>query len=344
MSAQARRVLAPHDIDPAVPAAGSVVREFRGLTMGTTWMVRCALPADNDSSTLSELIQSQLDRVVSQMSTWETGSDLSRYNSAAAGTWHTFPHECFDVLRHALAVAEASNGAYDPTAGPLVNVWGFGPDRIPGERPDEAMLSAARRRVGWQRVEVEPATRRVYQPGGIYLDFSAIAKGYGVDAVMEALNAHGILHALVEVGGELRGQGMKPDGQPWWVGLENPPAAEDERAQLSETVVALHGLSVATSGDYRRFFFTSGEDGTRIRQSHTIDPRSGEPIHHGLAGVTVVHPVCMAADAISTALNVLGPADGQRFAAEHGIAARFVQRSGTTHQEIFSPAFEALCR
>lgn len=344
MSAPARRVLAPHDIDPAAPAAGSVVREFKGLTMGTTWMVRCAVPEATDITALPALIQSQLDRVVSQMSTWEADSDLSRYNSAAAGTWHTLPAECFDVLRHALAVAEASNGAYDPTAGPLVNVWGFGPDRVPGERPDDATLTAARSRVGWQRVEVAAATRRVYQPGGIYLDFSAIAKGYGVDAVMQALNANGIAHALVEVGGELRGQGMKPDGQPWWVGLENPPTSSNDATQLSATVVALHGLSVATSGDYRRFFLTVDKNGAPVRHSHTIDPRSGEPIDHGLAGVTVVHPDCMAADAISTALNVLGVEAGQRFAAEHGIAARFVQRNGTDLQEMLSPAFEALCR
>lgn len=312
--------------------------------MGTTWTVRCALPATADVSALPDIIQSQLDRVVTQMSTWEANSDLSRYNRAAPGTWHTFPAECFEVLRHALSMAEASNGAYDPTAGPLVNAWGFGPDRAPGERPDEATLTAARRRVGWQRVEIETTTRRVYQPGGIYLDFSAIAKGYGVDAVMQALNAHGITHALVEVGGELRGQGIKPDGQPWWVGLENPPASGDEVRQLPETVVALHGLSVATSGDYRRFFLAVDQNGSSVCHSHTIDPRTGEPIHHGLAAVTVVHPVCMAADAISTALNVLGAAAGQRFAAEHGIAARFVQRDGAHLQEMLSPAFEALCQ
>lgn len=344
MSLAARRVLAPHDIDPHAPGADAVVREWRGVTMGTTWSVRCAVPATLDTGHVPSLIQAPLDRVVRQMSNWEADSDLSRYNQSPPGTWNTLPDECFRVLRHALAVAEASGGAYDPTSGPLVNAWGFGPARPVDRAPDAATRAAALRRVGWQRVEVEAAGRRVYQPGGIELDFSAIAKGYGVDAVMHALVAAGIGHALVEVGGELRGHGMKPDGQPWWVQLENPPAAGNASDTWPETVLALHGLSVATSGDYRRFFVAAGPDGGDRRYSHTVDPRSGEPIGHGLASVSVVHPECMAADAISTALTVLGAEAGLRFATERGIAARFVQRVGADCIEILSPAFEALCR
>jgi FAD:protein FMN transferase len=162
--------------------------------------------------------------------------------------------------------------------------------------------------------------------------------------VLQYLRVSGVEHALVEVGGELRGHGMKPDGQPWWVMLENPPGSGDAAQPLPETVVALHGLSVATSGDYRRFFMVPATDAGAARYSHTIDPRSGEPISHGLAGVTVLHPECMAADAISTALNVLGAAEGLRFAAARGIAARFVQRAGDGFVETLSPAFMELCR
>jgi len=343
VSAPARRVLAPHEVDPRAPGSDAVVREFAGLSMGTTWSVKCALPADTDSSGVAAGIQAQLDRVVRQMSTWESDSDLSRYNQSPAGTWHHFPAECFHVLRNAVAVAEASDGAYDPTAGPLVNAWGFGPDRAPGQAPDASELSAARQRVGWQRIEIDTEARRVYQPGGIYLDFSAIAKGYGVDAVMEHLAATGIGHALVEVGGELCGRGMKPDNQPWWVMLENPPGSGNVEPPLPETLAALHGLSVATSGDYRKFFVAQSGAAPATHYSHTIDPRSGRPISHGLAAVTVVHPQCMAADAISTALNVLGMTEGLRFATQRGVAARFVQRAEQGFVETLSPAFEELC-
>ena len=181
----------------------------------------------------------------------------------------------------------------------------------------------------------------MYQPSGIHLDLSAIAKGYGVDAVVASLQQAGVAHALVEVGGELRGLGMKAGGQPWWIQLENPPVCDGGLAALPQTVIALHGVSVATSGDYRRFYFASGACSS-ARYSHTIDPRSGEPIRHGLAAVTVVHPDCWAADAISTALNVLGADRGLHFAVEHGIAARFVQRVGDGYVERLSPALEAL--
>ncbi len=344
MSAPQRRVLAPLDLDPRTPGGDAVVREFHGLSMGTTWSVKCAMPAAAEFAGLQAGIEAQLERVVKQMSTWEADSDLSRYNQSPAGSWSTLPAECFHVLRHALAVAEASNGAYDPTSGPLVNAWGFGPGPATARRPDAMALTAARRLVGWQRVEIERAARRIYQNGDIYLDLSAIAKGYGVDAVMRYLRAAGIAHALVEVGGELRGQGMKPDGLPWWVVLENPPAAGAGVELLPETVLALHGLSVATSGDYRRYFMAAAGASGPTRYSHTIDPRSGEPISHGLAGVTVVHPECMVADVFSTALNVLGATEGLHFASARGIAARFVQRAGDYFVETLSPAFAELCR
>jgi thiamine biosynthesis lipoprotein len=312
--------------------------------MGTSWSVKCALPP-GFSADVASGVQQQLDRVVQQMSTWEPGSDLSRYNSAPSGNWVVLPEQCFYVLRYALTVAEASDGAYDPTAGPLVNLWGFGPEQREPRCPDAAAIAAARRRVGWQRVEVESAMRRVYQPGGIYLDFSAIAKGYGVDQVALYLDTLGLGNYLVEVGGELRGAGVTSDAMPWWVTLEQPPADDRSSHELIENVIALHGLSVATSGDYRRFFFVqSAPECVATRYSHTIDPRSGEPIQHGLASVTVLHPDCIAADVISTALNVLGTVQGLQFATERGVAARFVQRTPTGFDEVVTPAYESFCR
>jgi len=285
--------------------------------MGTTWSVRVVMDAARPDADLPQGLQRQLDAVVGEMSHWEADSNLGRFNRAPAGSWHVLPPAFFDVLAYALEVRLASGGACDPCAGALVNLWGFGPhnryDQPGFTPPAAAAIAAARAQVP---VLLERDGRRAFQPGGVQLDLSAVAKGYGVDRLSHYLKAQGLPHHLVEVGGELRGAGMKPDGQPWWTLLEQVPGA-----QLPEMALALHGLSVATSGDYRRYFFQDGR-----RQAHTIDPRSGRPIANDLASVTVVHPQCMAADAWSTALTVLGGAAGMQLAERQGLAARFVLR------------------
>jgi thiamine biosynthesis lipoprotein len=312
-----RRVLLPHAIADDAAPAGGVIRDLAGRSMGTTWSVRVVMDAARPDADLQQGLQRQLDAVVAEMSHWEADSDLGRFNRAPAGSWHALPPAFFDVLSYALEVRRASGGACDPCTGALVNLWGFGPDNRhdqPGFTPPDAAAIAAARALA--PVRLEPDGRRAFQPGGVQLDLSAVAKGYGVDRLSHYLNAQGLPHHLVEVGGELRGAGMKPDGQPWWILLEQVPGAE-----LPEMVLALHGLSVATSGDYRRYFFQDGR-----RQAHTIDPRSGRPIASELASVTVVHPQCMAADAWSTALTVLGGAAGMQLAERQGLAARFVLR------------------
>lgn len=344
--APARRVLVPHAVDPRAPAFGGRVHALTGCSMGTTWSVRLVAAAGQSLVPIGAAIEQTLGRVVAQMSTWDAAADLARFNRAAAGTWHTLPDAFFDVLSAALDVARDSGGAFDPTAGALVNAWGFGPRRRydePGfEPPDAAQVAAARAAGGWSRLEVAAETRRIRQPGGLQLDLSAIAKGYAVDQVAQRLRQQfGLEDLLVDVGGELRGHGLKPDGQPWWVALEAPPAAGDDggaAGALRETWIALHGLCVATSGDYRRCFVRDG-----VRHAHSIDPRSGWPIAHGLASVTVVHRSCMAADALSTALTVLGTDAGLPWAEQRGLAARFVtRRADGGFDERCSAAFAAL--
>lgn len=327
------RVLVPAAIGATPPALGGRVHEFAGATMGTTWSVRLVAAIALRREPVRQAIQAALDEVVAQMSTWDARSDLCRFNAAAPGTWHVLPEPFHAVLACARDVAERSDGAFDPTAGALVDAWGFGPSQRRGV-PDAATLASARAVAGWRRIDVDPARRALVQPGGLALDFSAIAKGFGVDRVAQALDALGLVDHLVEVGGELRGSGVKPDGQPWWVELEQPDAGSGER-----TLLALHGLSVATSGDYRRWF---EHDGTRY--SHTIDPRDGLPIRHGLAAVTVIHADCMRADAWSTALNVLGPDAGLALADRLGLAARLLVRAGDALVERRSAAFAALLR
>jgi len=314
-----RHVLVPLDIDPSPPPAASTLFEAAGSTMGTSWSARLMLPAGVRSK-LGERMQAELDGIVDEMSHWLPESTLGRYNRAPAGSWTDIPPRFAEVLDYALGVREASGGAYDPFAGALVNLWGFGPERRYDQAGFYAPAPAAVQEVLAQRAGLHPefdrAAARLLQPGGALLDLSSVAKGYAVDRLAFCLEQHGVRHYVVEIGGELRGAGTKPDGQPWWVTLEGVPGAGSV-----ETVAALHGLAVATSGDYRRYF----QQGNR-RASHTLDPRTGYPIANDIASATVLASTCMAADALSTTITVLGAEAGLAFAEERGLAARLLLR------------------
>ncbi len=302
-----------------------------GATMGTTWSARLALPAGATEALARQAIQAALDDVVAQMSTWETESDISRYNRAEPG-WRELPAAFFHVLHHAMVLAEDSGGAYDPTVGPLVNAWGFGPWQRAFEPPSPAAIDAARLRCGWRRVRLDDARQAAHQPGGVYLDLSSIAKGYGVDRAAQALDALGVANYLVEVGGELRARGKRPDGAPWRVAVEVPDGSDNHALALP-----LQDLCIATSGDYRRH----AGDGD-ARYAHTIDPRSGQPVRNGVASVTVLHAGCMQADALATALTVLGERDGLAYADRHQLAALFILREGNGYRVAATAAFQAL--
>ena len=327
------RVLIPQNLDPTslpVHPSGAAVQTLQGETMGTTWLLRAVI-VENDLPRLQIGAQRELDRVVSQMSHWLPESDLCVYNRCAADTWVKLPKEFFEVLSAAQTHAADSDGAFDATVGPLVDLWGFGPIARRSAPPSEREIELACARVGWRRVQLDHENQRALQPGGVQLEFSCIAKGYAVDQLARFLQRSGVDHWMVEVGGELRGQGCKPDGQPWWIELERLSQ------QFPRTLLALHGLSVASSGDYRRYFEFEGR-----RYAHTLDPRSGRPVTHQLAAVTVIHAECMQADALATVLGVLPPDEACDYASRRDIAARFVLRKGNAFEERMSPAFEAL--
>lgn len=334
-----RRVLVPLTLSPLMPAHGSVLREANGSTMGTSWSVKAAVPGimdDDGWRAIGLQLQRQLDIVVAQMSHWEDDSDLMRFNEAAPGTWRHLPSAFFKVLDYALGVAEESGGAYDPCAGALVNCWGFGARRRYNQdgfyAPDDEAIAAIMARRDRSRLQLDSGARKAMQAGGVQLDLSSVAKGFAVDQLAQTLTMNDLTHFVVEIGGELRGSGVKPDGQPWWVELEGVPDTE-----ASQTVLALHGLSIATSGDYRRYFDHRGQ-----RASHTLDPRTGYPIRNNVASVTVLHPDCMAADALSTALSVLGPEQGMAFAEARQLPARFLLRRAGGLKELTSSAFNAM--
>jgi FAD:protein FMN transferase len=325
------RVLVPALTTPPARPVGGTVRAFGGATMGTTWSAKAVLPATIDLPALQAMVQRALDAVVREMSPWEPLSDLSRYNRSAAGSWTQLPAATATVLRRAIAVAEASDGAFDPTLGALVDLWGFGPRPFSGGPPDASAVAALKAAGGWKRLTLDGDA--LFQPGGLKLDLNGIAKGFGVDQAAAALDRAGVKSYLVEVGGELRGTGAKPDGQPWWVELERPPTAND----AEKTVVALHDLAVATSGDYRRFFDHDGR-----RYAHTLDPATGAPTTNPTVSVSVLSRDCMSADAWATALSVMAPDAALAFAAAHDLAALIVSRAPGGLEERLSPALRAM--
>jgi thiamine biosynthesis lipoprotein len=342
-----RAVLVPLEIDPVLPLSGSRPHSVQGVSMGTGWSAQVLLPPAVDAD-LGAVLLRELDEIVAQMSHWEPGSLLSRYNRAPAGSWHPLPPQFFDVLDYALSLFEETGGAWDPAAGALVNLWGFGAleryDQAGFYAPAPEAVAAALAQRTSRQPRLDRAQRRLYQPGGAILDLSSVAKGYAVDCLARRLEVLGAQHYLVEVGGELRGAGVKADGQPWWVELEGVPdapagtsAAASAAYSVPQSVVALHGLAVATSGDYRRYFHHA-----QRRASHTLDPRTGYPIANDVASVTVLAPTCMAADALSTTLTVMGAEAGLAFAEGRGVAARFLLRGDGGLREVDTSAWRAM--
>lgn len=318
------------------PATAADLQQLSGRTMGTTWSVRLMMPSGDSLEQLQRGIQTELDRVDGQMSTYQPQSDLSRFNRAPAGSWQVLPPELFSVLQHALQLASNSGGAYDPTVGPLVNLWGFGPDQRPRQPPTAEAIGQAKVRVGWWKLKLDPAGRRAWQPGGIYVDLSAVAKGYGVDQVGRYLQRMGVASWLVEVGGELKAHGRKPDGTPWRVGIERPDAAAGAVGNADELVrtIPLDDRAIATSGDYRRVFEDNGQF-----YSHHIDPRSGWPVPHEVASISVLADDCVQADPLGTTLSVLGAERGMAYARRYDLAVLMLVRTAQGFEQRMSPAF-----
>lgn len=310
-----------------------LMHRLAGQTMGTSWAVKLVGPPSAPLAMLRERIEGALDRVVAQMSNWEPGSDLSRFNTAPAGQWCELPAELFEVVCHGLDLARRSGGSYDPSVGALVALWGFGPAPRRNAPPGDDEIAQAMARSGWHRLQIDAARRRLYQPGGVALDLSGIAKGYAVDLVSRELAAAGFGDTLVEIGGELKAHGARSDGQPWRVAVDALCADDGQGPSLS---LNLRG-AIATSGDAFHVFISDGQ-----RHSHTIDPRSGRTVPATLASVTVVHEHCMHADALATALTVLGADEGYRYACRHGLAAAFVRRGPAGNEYLLTDAFTAL--
>ncbi|EIC23353.1 FAD:protein FMN transferase [Thiorhodovibrio frisius] len=310
------------------------VLELQGRTMGTTYSVQLANPPpDIDPAALQQSIADELARINAQMSTYDPDSSLSRFNQSGSTHWFAVPPELAQVVAEARRISRLSDGAFDVTVGRLVNLWGFGPEFHPDRIPTPEAIAKTLAVTGYHKLAVraDPPALCKTQPE-LYVDLSAIAKGYAVDRLAEVLAERGFGDYLVEVGGELRAAGQHPE-RPWRVAIERPESST--RAVFR--VVRLNDIAMATSGDYRNFFEQDGK-----LYSHTINPHRGRPVDHLLASVSVLDESCMRADALATGLLVLGPEDGLALAEQQGIAAFFIERLESGYQAHMSSAFERI--
>ncbi len=307
--------------------------------MGTSYMVKITTTpgttALDQYPNLALHLDAILDTINQQMSTWIPSSEISRFNASPDTSWFSVSKDLAFVVRKAQDVSELSEGAFDITIMPLVNLWGFGPENRTTRMPEEQELVDRLEWIGWQNLSVRthpPALKKSIPQ--LTIDLSAIAKGFGADRLAEYLNRLRIENYFVEIGGEVRVRGENHLDKPWRVGI-SVPNAQGGVLKIIHTSRA----SIATSGDYHNYFEMHGK-----RYSHTIDPRTGVPITHNLASVTVVDSSCMMADAFATAIDVLGPDAGMDLARANNLAAFFIVRNNEAFVEKMTSRFSKLLK
>ena len=307
---------------------------LEGGIFGSFYQVTIADPlTQGQARALEEGFVEELEAVDAAMSIYRDDAELMAFNQAPVGEWQPLSDELIEVLAIGQAVAEDSGGAFDMTVGGLVNLWSFGSEARPREIPDDAVLAERLAEVGSDSIEVDVERLQARRLRDVTVDLGGVAKGHGTDRVAAYLDRQGIDHYLVNLGGDLVVRGYRDsESQPWRIGIEAPL---DDR-QEAQHVVPLHDISVATSGDYRNYFEDDGR-----RYSHTIDPRTGRPIEHRLASVSVAHPSNAWADAWATAMMVLGEEQGMALAREQGLSVLMIVREDEGWSSRVSPGFVA---
>ncbi|CAH8199536.1 FAD:protein FMN transferase [Vibrio aestuarianus] len=302
-----------------------------GPTMGTTYNIKY-IKVDGIPS--SESVQKEVDRLLEQvndqMSTYRKDSELSRFNQFQETTPFTVSSQTATVVKEAIRLNQLTLGALDVTVGPLVNLWGFGPEARPDVVPTDAELANRMANIGIEHLSATGTTLSKDLPN-LYVDLSTIAKGWGVDVVADYIHSQGIENYMVEVGGEMRLKGVNRDGVPWRIAIEKPTI--DERT--IQEIIEPGDLAIATSGDYRNYFEQDG-----IRYSHIINPETGKPINHKVVSVTVLDASSMTADGLATGLMVLGEAKGMEVAEQQQIPVFMIVKTDNGFKEIASTAFK----
>lgn len=306
---------------------------FSGSTMGTTYNVTLVAdegePLELDVEAVQSGLDAELALINQQMSTYIDDSELMQFNRSEIDRWQSLSAPLAEVLRISESISERSQGAFDVTVGPLVDLWGFGPVGEPEQAPSDEEIEAVRSAIGYRHLVLDG--QRARRTGDIRLDLSAVAKGYGVDHIARWLESRGYRHYLVEIGGEVRLGGESPRGDAWRIGVEQPTLVQGQ----GRTALALTDIAMATSGDYRNYYERDG-----VRYSHTIDPRTGRPIKHRLASVTVLAETAAEADAWATALNVLGPDEGMALAEREKLPVYMIVKTDEGFDDDYSSAFE----
>lgn len=293
---------------------------LQGETMGSAWTVKIAGALPAPAAQLQAGAQARFEAVNQALSTYRPDSALGRFNADDSGDWVSIDAELGTVLEYGLSLAGRSGGAYDVTVGALVNLWGFGPEPARQRAPDDAAIASARAHVGWRKVEVDVTRTRARKEPGVRVDLSSLGKGRGVDRVAEYLDSTGVANYLIDLSGKLRARGHNAAGKPWRVAVEQPGA--DNAAGALPASIELRDASVATAGDYRRYFEVDGR-----HYSHIIDPHTGYPVTHTTVSATALGATCMEADALATVLMVMPPAAALRLADEAQIAALLIGRA-----------------
>ncbi|SUC34706.1 Thiamine biosynthesis lipoprotein ApbE precursor [Providencia rustigianii] len=333
-----RKVIAPVLLFAATlflaACGGPEQQNFQGQTMGTYYSVKYVT---DSSEPTPEVIQTEIDKrleeVNDQMSTYRPGSELSRFNqSTEVNVPFPVSAATAKVVSKAIEINKLTDGSLDVTVGPLVNLWGFGPEGRVTKAPTDEDLAKRRAWIGIDKLAVQDNNLIKTIPE-LYVDLSSIAKGYGVDVVAEYLESLNINNYMVDIGGEVRTKGKNGKDAPWRIAIEKP--ATDGVSQTAQEIIEPGNLSIATSGDYRNYFEQDG-----VHFSHTIDPKTGKPISHKLVSITVLADDCMTADGLSTGLNVLGPEAGLALAEKMNVPVFMIVKTDKGFEERYTKAFE----
>jgi thiamine biosynthesis lipoprotein len=303
-----------------------------GPTMGTTYNVKYVPSEQVAAVNLQGEIEQRLVEINQLMSTYISDSELSQFNQWQSTEIFPLSKETLFVMAEAKRLGLLSDGVLDVTVGPLVNIWGFGPNSRPEKIPSKQQIVQVRDVIGLDKLRLTDTGASKVTPN-LYVDLSTIAKGYGVDQLAEILLSYGVNNFLVEIGGEMRLSGVKLSGQPWRVAIEKP----ETHVRSVQKIISVGNNAVATSGDYRNYYEEGG-----MRYSHLINPTTGYPIQHNLVSVTVVHPSSMTADGLATALNVMGKEKAVSLVEENGLAVLLITKEKDSFKEYTSPKFDEL--
>ena len=303
---------------------------INGLTMGTTYSIKIKTA---NAAVNKEKIRADIEKILleinQKMSTYIVDSELSVINFSNSLDSNLISDDLFKVISHANTISKTTNGAFDITVGPLVNLWGFGPNKSENKIPSNEEIELIKKNIGYKKIYLNKETTSIKKlHPDLYVDLSGIAKGFAVDKIALYLNSYNLENYLVEIGGELIAKGTNEDNEVWQIGIENP------NNNLAK-IIGLKDIAMATSGDYRNYFEKNG-----VRYSHTINPNTGKPIKHKLASVTVLDKTAMNADALATAFMVLGPAKTIELANELKIGVYLIIKNDENFYEEYNEYFE----